>query len=376
MRELSIYLHIPFCVRKCLYCDFLSFPVGAGADDKRIESYVNLLKEEIIKEAPKYRAHQVISVFWGGGTPSLVAAKAVSEIMETLRRYYRLAADAEITIEVNPGTVTADKLQAYITAGMNRLSIGLQSADGKELEGLGRIHTYADFLDTYHMAREEGFSNINVDLISAIPFQTLQSWERTLRRVAELGTEHISAYSLIIEEGTPFYERYRQHPDAAGRCLAELPDEEEERRMYYETETILEEYGYRRYEISNYAREGFQCRHNLGYWERAEYLGIGVGAASLMGNMRWIEGEAPEALSEKDCMEEYMFLGLRKMAGVSKNAFAEMSGQSMEDVYGAVIEDMKEKGLLLEEGDSIRLTKRGIDVSSYVMCRFLLDEEE
>ncbi len=207
MRELSIYLHIPFCVRKCLYCDFLSFPVGAGADGKRIESYVNLLKEEIIKETPKYRAHQVISVFWGGGTPSLVAAKAVSEIMETLRRYYRLAADAEITIEVNPGTVTADKLQAYITAGMNRLSIGLQSADDGELARIGRIHDYRTFLETYRLAREAGFRNINIDLMAALPEQSVDSYRETLRRAAALMPEHISAYSLILEEGTPLYEK-------------------------------------------------------------------------------------------------------------------------------------------------------------------------
>lgn len=372
MKPLEIYIHIPFCIRKCKYCDFLSAPAG----EKERAEYVESLCCKILSYEDMAKAYRVTSIFVGGGTPSILTEAQTEAIFETVRRTFQIEADAEITIEMNPGTVTREKLAAYRRLGINRLSIGLQSADGKELEGLGRIHTYADFLATYRMAREEGFSNINVDLISAIPFQTLQSWERTLRRVAALGPEHISAYSLIIEEGTPFYERYRQHPDAAGRCLAELPDEEEERRMYYETETILEEYGYRRYEISNYAREGFECRHNLGYWDRTEYLGIGAGAASLINNVRQREGEAPEILDVKDCMEEYMFLGLRKMAGVSKNAFAEMSGRSMEDVYGAVIEDMKEKGLLLEEGDSIRLTKRGIDVSSYVMCQFLLDEEE
>ena len=372
MKPLEIYIHIPFCIRKCKYCDFLSAPAG----EKERAGYVESLCSKIRSYGDLAKAYCVTSIFVGGGTPSILTEGQTEAIFDALRKTFQIEEDAEVTTEMNPGTVTREKLAVYWKLGINRLSIGLQSADEKELEGLGRIHTYEDFLDTYHMARQEGFRNINVDLIMAIPMQTVKSWERTLRKVAWLGPEHISAYSLIIEEGTPFYERYRQSPDAASRCLAELPDEEEERKMYYETEKILEEYGYRRYEISNYAREGYECRHNLGYWERAEYLGIGAGAASLINNVRQIEGEAPDKLSEKDCMEEYMFLGLRKTAGVSKRAFAQMYGKGMEDIYGKAIEDMKEKGLLIEEGDSIRLTKKGIDVSNYVMCQFLLDEEE
>ncbi len=372
MKPLEIYIHIPFCIRKCKYCDFLSAPAG---EEERAE-YVESLCRKIRSYGDLAKAYCVTSIFVGGGTPSILTEGQTEAIFDALRKTFRIEEGAEITIEMNPGTAAREKLAVYRRLGINRLSVGLQSADDKELLGLGRIHTYKDFLGTYHMAREERFENINVDLISGIPMQTVESWERTLRSVAELGPEHISAYSLIIEEGTPFYERYRQSPDAVSRRLAELPDEDEERRMYHKTETILEEYGYHRYEISNYAREGYECRHNLGYWERAEYLGIGAGAASLINNMRQIEGEGPERLSKKDCMEEYMFLGLRKTAGVSKRTFAQTYGRSMEHIYGTVIEDMKGKGLLTEEGDFIKLTKRGIDLSNYVMCQFLLDEEE
>lgn len=432
MRELSIYLHIPFCVRKCLYCDFLSFPVGAGADGKRIESYVNLLKEEIVKEAPKYRDHQVISVFWGGGTPSLVAAKAVSEIMETLRRYYRLAADAEITIEVNPGTVTADKLQTYITAGMNRLSIGLQSADDGELAQIGRIHDYRTFLETYRLAREAGFRNINIDLMAALPEQSVDSYRETLRRAAALMPEHISAYSLILEEGTPLYEK---------RQACRFPTEEEDREMYLLTDAYLSASGYHRYEISNYAREGYECRHNKVYWQRGDYAGFGLGAASMVQNVRWQNPAEPEryeryvrygipasdtgadeaagtvqmqegdvlagqireehvlagqireehvlagqiqeehvltvqmrerhVLTVQEQMEEFMFLGLRMICGVSRERFAAQFGRQMEEVYGAVLERMYKQALLVREEDRIRLTERGLDVSNYVMAEFL-----
>ena len=278
MRELSIYIHIPYCVRKCLYCDFLSFPIGSGlltdstamTDEgsgldrkgpggqivRDIESYVNLLKREITLEADRYSGHQVISVFWGGGTPSLLGTAAVTEVIETLRNRYHMAADVEITIEANPGTVTADKLREYITASINRISIGLQSADDRELARIGRIHDYRAFLETYKMAREAGFGNINIDLMAALPGQSVKSYEETLRRVAALCPEHISAYSLILEEGTPLYERQGEY---------RFPTEEEDREMYLLTDSCLASCGYHRYEISNYAREGFECRHTKVY---------------------------------------------------------------------------------------------------------------
>ncbi len=365
MRPLEIYIHIPFCIRKCNYCDFLS---GPSTPEER-QKYVESLCQKIRARRDLAEAYSVTSVFVGGGTPSLLEADLLEEIFAALLETFSLTADAEITIEMNPGTVTADKLDTYRRLGINRLSIGLQSADDGELMTLGRIHTYEDFLESYRLAREAGFSNINVDLMSAIPGQTLTSWHNTLKSVADLGPEHISAYSLIIEEGTPFYDLYG--PDAPAGQKPSLPDEDTERQMYYDTKEILESYGYRRYEISNYAKPGYECRHNLGYWDRTEYLGFGIGSASLLNNERWVEGEELEELSQKEEMSEFMFLGLRKMQGVSRKDFQQSFGQSMDSVYGDVIADMEEKGLLEEADGYVRLTDRGIDISNYVMSEFV-----
>ncbi len=368
MQPLEIYIHIPFCVRKCKYCDFLS---GPSTLEERQE-YVRSLCQKIRACGSMAKAYCVNSVFIGGGTPSLLETDFVEDIFTALRETFTLAENAEITIEMNPGTVTAEKLDFYHSLGINRLSIGLQSADDGELMTLGRIHTYKDFLETYRLAREAGFSNINVDLMSGIPSQTLDSWHETLHAVAELGPEHISAYSLIIEEGTPFYAIYGPDaPSVQESGALPLPDEDTERQMYYDTKEILEGYGYHRYEISNYAKPGYECRHNLGYWERAEYLGFGTSAASLLDNKRWVEGEEPEEISEEEQMSEFMFLGLRKMQGVSRDAFQENFGQSMDSIYGDVIADMEEKGLLEEADGYVRLTDRGIDISNYVMSEFV-----
>ncbi len=400
MRDLSIYLHIPFCVRKCLYCDFLSFavpgflkeeqteirPRGCGSveDTERVKSYVNLLKRQVIAEAENYREHRVISVFWGGGTPSLLETEMVQELMDVLRRHYTVMPEAEVTIETNPGTVTAQKLRGYITAGINRISIGLQSTDDEELKRIGRIHDYRTFLETYRLAREAGFHNINIDLMAALPGQSEASYAETLRRVTELAPEHISAYSLILEEGTPLYERQGDY---------QFPTEEEEREMYLLTGRKLASCGYHRYEISNYAREGYECRHNKVYWQRGDYVGFGLGAASMVENARWsapAQFDAYEAyvmeeektgmrssmrpvqiLTRKEQMEEFMFLGLRMMRGVNREAFCRLYGQPVEEVYGAVLEKLYAQKLLVCEQDAIRLTARGIDVSNYVMAEFL-----
>lgn len=380
MKPLEIYIHIPFCVKKCNYCDFLSAP---STKEERQE-YIESLCKDIRSYGETAKAYRVISIFVGGGTPSLLEAGQIEEIFCALRQTFYIEETAEITIEMNPGTVSQQKLRIYQKLGINRLSIGLQSVDNEELEMLGRIHTYEDFINTYQLAREEHFRNINIDLISAIPGQTVESWCHTLRTVAELNPEHISAYSLIIEEGTPFYEIYgedskeridREDKDA-GKLYninaKKLPDEDSERQMYQDTKQILAEYGYHRYEISNYAKRGYECRHNLGYWNRTEYLGIGTGAASLMNHTRWVQGETPEKLSKKEEMEEYMFLGLRKIEGVSKSVFEAEFSASMESIYGNVIREMTEKGLLETKGDFVRLTERGIDVSNYVMSEFLI----
>lgn len=376
---LELYVHIPFCERKCLYCDFLSAP----ARETVRERYVEALRSEIAGRGEEYRDALVTSVFLGGGTPLLLAGAQAGALMGEIGSRFRLAEDAEITIEINPGTVDPGKLSAYRDAGVNRLSIGLQSADDGELEAIGRIHTWERFLETYRQVRQAGFDNVNVDLMSALPGQTVDSWRRTLRRVLSLvpQPEHISAYSLILEEGTPLYDRYIQG-------ALELPDEDEERLMYRETKRILEVQGYRRYEISNYAKAGFECVHNCGYWQRRDYLGLGIGAASMVGNVRFKNAEdldryleeplgcrqEERALTVEEQMEEFMFLGLRLTDGVEGRAFFEAFGRTPESVYGGVIEKNIRDGLL-EYGDGkkrLALTERGLDLANYVMAQFLL----
>ncbi len=383
MRYLEIYIHIPFCVKKCDYCDFLSF----AADKETQERYVEELKKEILQW--KGRGDETVStVFFGGGTPSLLPGGWICAIMEALRERFPFQEGAEITIECNPGTLDAEKPAMYRAAGINRLSLGLQSADDGELCLLGRIHTWKDFLESYQTARAAGFANINVDLMSALPGQTYVSWEKTLGRVLALEPEHISAYSLMIEEGTPFYARYAEDVKKREQGLAcvYLPSEEEERRMYLQTKELLQRYGYDRYEISNYARPGRECVHNCGYWERREYLGFGLGAASLLDNCRfsntsrmedYLRGvrsaQPAQRLSVKEQMEETMFLGLRMMRGVSMADFAETYGVSMDSVYGDVLSRLEKLGLVRTAGGRVRLTERGIDVSNYALSEFLLE---
>lgn len=447
-QNLSLYLHIPFCVRKCLYCDFLSGPQSADVQ----EQYVEALCREIQETSPEYREFQVVSVFIGGGTPSVLQPEQTVRIMETVKHCFVLTDTCEISMEMNPGTVTPEKMRAYYACGINRISIGLQSANDKELKALGRIHTYADFLKAYEMAVEAGFTNINVDLMSAIPEQTMDSYQETLQKVLALQPQpaHISAYSLIVEEGTPFYEQELN-----------LPDEDTERRMYEITDDILRKAGYHRYEISNYAKEGKECFHNKVYWQRGNYLGLGIGSASLIRNVRFHnvrdifsyvnlmrggneQSSVRKGNIEKDCveesntgksniekndmesgnaacsdknmnerlkkireevqelpveeqMEEFMFLGLRMMEGVSERKFYENFGRRFEEVFPGVIEKHeklgllevtgKEEGKMREESGSmekcqenqqgkpfvrLRLTSHGIDVSNQVFVDFML----
>lgn len=380
-KELELYLHIPFCVSKCKYCDFLSAPSG----EEQRQIYVERLCRRIRywSDVIHNYGYEIVSIFVGGGTPSILTEAQITQVFEAVHESFPIREDAEITLEMNPGTDMKDKLPVYRELGINRLSMGLQSADNEELKCLGRIHTYEDFRQVYQWAREAGFTNINVDLMSAIPGQTLESYEDTLRKVADLEPEHISAYSLIIEEGTPFYERYGE-----GRHAEELPDEDIERQMYVRTGEILEDYGYHRYEISNYAKDGYECRHNLGYWDRKEYLGLGAGASSLMDHIRWKEPDhiGPSTglvleeredftrLRRKDEMEEFMFLGLRKINGVSEYDFYKSFRVSMDEIYKESIENLIKEGLLVREEDRIRLTDRGIDLSNYALSQFLLGE--
>ena len=269
--SLELYFHIPFCIKKCDYCDFLSGPATRAGQ----EAYIYALLREM-KAVSAIEKRTVDTVFIGGGTPSVPECGIMEKLLQGIGKNFQLAADAEVTIEANPGTLTPEKLALYRRYGINRISIGLQSPENQELRALGRIHNYQQFLESYHMAREAGFSNINIDLMFAIPGQSYEGWIQNLRTVAKLGPEHISAYSLIIEEGTPFSAR-----------KLDLPDEDTEYRMYEDVAAVLGKYGYYQYEISNYAKKDRNCRHNEGYWQRKDYLGLGLGAASLVGRERF-----------------------------------------------------------------------------------------
>lgn len=420
---LELYIHIPFCVRKCAYCDFLSFPSG----EEERERYVERLTEEIEEAGAVSEGYVATAIFFGGGTPSVLTPKQTERILNAVKKSFYVAEDAEITTEVNPGTADREKLEAWRQAGINRLSFGLQSTENRELQYLGRIHTMEDFLESYRAAREAGFENINIDLMSALPGQTVSSWEKTLRTVVSLQPEHISAYSLIIEEGTPFCQLFGEDGDAAEEKkrrqslgIPELPDEDAERRMYYDTERILGEAGYHRYEISNYAKPGYECRHNKGYWTGTEYLGLGLGASSYI-NIRREKGEAAkisasgkesgdrrqlerssnvrdfktylsltrddfragrqieerELLTNQAQMEEFMFLGLRLTEGISEEEFFRRFSCTLETVYGDVLQELAGQELMERyerEGAAFwRLTKRGIDVSNCVLAEFLME---
>lgn len=382
---LSVYIHIPFCVKKCLYCDFLSFPASEG--DKEI--YAAALLKEIETEASRYEECIVDTVFLGGGTPSILQTAHIEKLMDALKNCYRFSPNPEITIEVNPCTIDKEKLSRYKAAGINRLSIGAQSVQDAELRALGRLHNAADFFAAFHMAREAGFDNINVDLMSALPGQTTERYLETLLKVTALKPEHISAYSLIIEEGTPFFDMYGGK-EGESEADKYLPSEEEERRMYEETGRRLEEAGYCRYEISNYALKGRECRHNTAYWKRYDYAGFGLGASSMVENVRWKNtgsmhtylhayGEGKtcgnvkdeiQRLSREEQMEEFMFLGLRLTEGVSKAAFFEAFHEGMDDIYGPVLRQLLENGLI-DTGERVKLTSYGRDISNYVMAQFL-----
>lgn len=367
----ELYVHVPFCARKCAYCDFVSFVTDA---DVQSDYFVALNKQIDIKA--ESADITVDSVFFGGGTPSLVAPKNIHEVMEHFKRRFSFVDDSEVTIEMNPNSVSKEKLKIYKEAGINRVSIGLQSADNKELKILSRLHSFEEFLKAYDEVRNAGFDNVNIDVISAIPKQTLKSYENTLNKVVDLQPEHISAYSLIIEENTPFFELYKDGKD--------LPDEETEREMYYLTKSLLDSCGYKRYEISNYAKEGKECRHNLGYWQRKPYLGFGIAAASLYKETRYqmhndlkafINGnfrEEETALSQNDMMEEFMFLGLRLCKGVSKKEFYECFGLRMEEVYGKQLLKLEREKCLINS-DFVALTDKGMDVANYCMSEFILD---
>ena len=449
--ELGIYIHIPFCVHKCIYCDFLSSPADVHTRKQYVRALINeiyltregkcankliknvlqgdntsyedmeeqavngltsdyalydtvcmadyektIMQEDIsgcVDDIKSDNGHIVTSIFIGGGTPSAIDAEDISDILDAVRKNYNVSDKAEITIECNPGTMDKKKAAIYRKAGINRISFGLQSTDNNELRMLGRIHTYEQFMESYKIAREAGFDNINIDLMSALPGQTMESFKAVLEKALSLGAEHISVYSLIVEEGTRLSDNIDSFP--------QIPSDDEDRQMYYMTKEMLSSYGYEQYEISNYAQKGYECKHNLKYWERCDYLGFGIGAASLYGGRRYtnisdigrymdVLAEITNALdksyvnellqirtdmeelSKEDEMSEYMFLGLRKTKGIDITDFKEEFGTDIKDIFGEAIEDNIARGLLIHDGNGLYLSKRGIDISNTVMSDFIL----
>lgn len=396
MKHRGLYIHIPFCVRKCNYCDFLSFPVSTEGDC--FSSYLYALQCEMDSRSAIFKNREIHSVFIGGGTPSLLQPSQIILLMHRIRQCFELSDNAEITMECNPGTLNKKKLAAMKEAGINRLSIGLQSTQADELQALGRIHTYETFLESYQMARDFGFDNINIDLMSALPGQSLASYRETLERVLALKPEHISAYSLIIEEGTPFFDLYNTDGHTLVAGALPLPDEDTEREMYELTKQLLHEQGYERYEISNYAKAGYACRHNIAYWTGGDYLGLGLGASSMIGNARftnvseldiykaiWSEphdldeellyikgSDSIEYLTKEAQMEEFMFLGLRMTEGIDIKNFAKTFGQELSEIYSDVIDKHVKDGTLIIEGNALKFSTKGLDVANYVMSDFIL----
>lgn len=379
-RPLGLYIHIPFCVQKCKYCDFLSAP----ADDAKKKQYVEALCKEITGYKDLTKEYELATIYFGGGTPSVLNVSLTEKILSTVKKVFAVNAGAEITLEINPGTASLDKLKRYKELGINRLSIGVQSAKKEELALLGRIHSFEDAKQTVLWAREAGFTNLSLDLMSALPGQSLEDYKENVEEILSLNPEHISSYSLIVEDGTPFFELY-----AVGKEKeTELPDEETDRAMYAYTKERLMQAGYGRYEISNYAKPGFESRHNSSYWIGTEYIGVGLGASSLFTNARYhnetdLTTYIKEAESGQDVrreterldigeqMEEFMILGLRMMQGISRQAFQNRFGKPIETVYGSALKKLEKQGLLTLTGDRVALTETGIDVSNRVFVEFV-----
>lgn len=369
MADISFYIHIPFCGSKCLYCDFLSY----SGREKYISAYVKALIAEIKAFKTDSR---VISVFFGGGTPSVIDEHYTAEIMAAIRDNFRLSADAEITTEANPGTVTEDKLKAYRACGINRISFGVQAMQDRLLKRIGRIHTAKQAAESVRLARSVGFDNINCDLMFSLPEQTCNDFLESIDEVTALGVTHISAYSLIIEEGTPFYDKFESGEFAP-------VDEDEDRKMYHEAVKLLAQKGFDRYEISNFAQKDRQCRHNLVYWYRGDYKGFGLGASSLVNEVRYKNTEdfytyingnnnmEKEILTVKDMQEEFMFLGLRCDKGVSESDFKRSFGKDIDSVYGKPLAELAKQGLITRKNDRIALTERGFDIANMVFVEFM-----
>ncbi|EJT5918326.1 radical SAM family heme chaperone HemW [Clostridium perfringens] len=377
MDKISLYIHIPFCAQKCLYCDFPSF---ARKDHLR-KAYIEALNKEIISLREKHNNLEINTIFIGGGTPSVLESDELECLLKEVAKL-NMAKDIEYSMECNPGNLTEEKLEVMKKYGVNRISMGLQAKQDNLLKGLGRIHNYKTFKENFLLAKKVGFNNINVDLMFGLPNQRLNEWEETLREIISLEPAHISAYSLIIEEGTAFYNLYENDK-------LKLPTEEEERKMYHLAKKILEENGFNQYEISNYAKEGKECRHNLAYWNMDNWIGVGSAAASYINgkrikNISSVEeyinsinekGEAVEEIinnSKNDNIEEFMFMGLRKINGIDENEFKKRFSMNINDVYGEILNKYIDEGLLIRESGRIFLSEKGIEISNVIMADFLL----
>ena len=371
MDTLGIYIHIPFCIRKCNYCDFCSFPKSDKTD---MYKYVDELCRRIKDFAPKAKSKTVDTVYFGGGTPTLLPCECFGQIMDTLKSSFEICEDAEFTVECNPASIDRDGLDKLRRLGINRLSIGLQSANENELTALGRLHSFDDFISVYNDARGVGFDNISVDLMYGIPEQTIESFEKTLRQVCSLSPEHISAYGLKIEDGTVF---------AAIEDKLELPCEDDEYRMYCLCEKILLEHGYERYEISNFSKPGRESRHNMRYWNLLDYIGFGVAAHSCFegerfGNSRdiaaFLGGEDITAeryvIEQNERISEYVMLGLRLERGISFDEYQNKTGRSMKEDF-PMISQYIEEGFLRETNGRIAFTTKGFFVSNAILSQML-----
>jgi oxygen-independent coproporphyrinogen III oxidase len=376
----GIYLHIPFCIRKCAYCDFASFACGGVP-----EEYVDALIAEIdlVSRGGEYPA-VFDTVFFGGGTPSLLSGEQMERILSAVHEHFPVSADAEQSMECNPGTATREHLAAYRKAGINRLSIGLQSTHDVLLKSVGRIHTYRQFLDTLESARAVGFTNINADVMHGLPNQTMEQYLGTLNTVCDLGLQHISSYALTLEEHTPLYAQIENK-------LVKLPESDLVADMQDAGIDTLESRGYHRYEISNFALPGYECRHNLNYWRNGEYLGLGLAAHAVVRKKRWTRtanvdtledyyrllsrGKRPLAetieLHPADEMFECVMLGLRLTQGVDRAVFRARFGLDMADAFPDAMERLRKRGWAVESEGFIALNKKGLDLQNEALGFFL-----
>ena len=381
MKEIGIYIHIPFCKRKCEYCDFISY----SQKESFVEKYVDALIKSIenTKQNINMKYYKVNTIYIGGGTPSFINSKYIVKILEKVREVFNVSDNAEITIELNPGTVNEEKIKDYKNAGINRVSIGLQAVQDDLLKMLGRIHTYSEFENTYNLIQKNGFKNINVDLMLGLPNQTIDNIEESVKKIVSLNPNHISVYSLIVEEGTPIEKKITSG-------ILNLPEEDLERKMYYKVKELLEEIGYNHYEISNFAKKGFESKHNMNCWNQEEYLGFGLASHSYFENKRFSNIEnldeyiknieennfdkniiVHEIQNEEAKKKEYMLLGLRKIEGVSISKFEQKFRIHPLFYFRFEISKLEEEGLIEVDLDNIKLTQKGLDFANLVWEEFV-----